>query len=471
MKTCDVMVIGAGPGGYVAAIRAAQLGATVIVAERWEIGGVCLNAGCIPTKTLITSAELYRKMGHAKDFGLSVENASFDMKAIVKRKNDVIRRNRNGIQALFKAHKIEVLKGDASVVAPGRVMVGEEEIHAKAVIIASGGRPAHIPGLDFNGTTVIGAKEALEQTDLPERIGVIGAGALGAEFACAWNAFGAKVTLVELMPHVLPKEDTELGDMLEGCLKKLGMDVRTGTSVSKLTHEADGTITLELTGKKPGEIKVDKVLVSIGLQCNSEVLANPSELGIQLNKRGGIPVNEFMETTVPGLYAIGDVVDRTWLAHGASNEGLVAAHNAVKFAGIGNLSQRKRMDYRVLPHCNFTAPELAGVGLTEDEARAKGFDVKVGRFRYVQSGRAHAMGETEGMVKIIGDAKTDEILGVYILGAEAGELIAVAALAMSMEATVEEIVRTIHTHPTLAETIMEAAEDYYGHGIHTPPKA
>ena len=461
MLSCDVVVIGAGPGGYVAAIRAAQRGAKVLVVERWELGGVCLNTGCIPTKTLIHTAELYRKLQRAGDFGLDVTGVKLNMKALLKHKDSVIRRNKAGIEALFRSNRIQVVKGDARVTAPGVVKVGNAEIRAKSIIVATGGSPAKVPGLEINGTTVIGSTEALSLKEIPKRAAVIGAGAVGAEFACIWNAFGAQVTLVEMLPNVLPKADAELTKQLAAGFKKKGIDVRTATTVANLDETKDG-VRLELEGKGEGSVEVDVVLVGVGVQCNSEAVTDTPGLGIQVNKRGGIRVNERMETAAAGIYAIGDVVDKTWLAHGASAEGLVAAENATG----GN----RRMDYRVVPACNFTSPEVAGVGMTELEAKDAGIDVKTGRFKFVASGRAHAMGETEGMVKIVGDAATDEVIGVHIMGAEAGELIASAALAMSMEATVEEIVHTIHTHPTLSETISEAAEDYFGMGIHTPAR-
>lgn len=462
MLECDVAVIGAGPGGYVAAIRCAQRGAKVVVAERHFLGGVCLNVGCIPTKTLIHTAELYRTLQHAGEFGLKVKDVRLDMKELIKRKNKVVSTNTGGIEALFKAHGIQVVQGEASIPAPNRVQVGDTAIAAKKIIIATGGRPAQLPGLEFNGKTVIGSTRALELTEVPDRVAVIGAGALGAEFACVWNAFGAKVTLIEALDTVLPREDEELTKRLESVMKKRGMDVRTGTKVAKLEDLKKG-VRLELEGAKPGTVEADLVLVGIGLECNSEIVAKNPALGIKMTgPRGGIAVNERMETSVPGIYAIGDVIDKTWLAHGASAEAIVAATNATG----GN----KTMNYNIVPACNFTSPEVASVGLSEKKAREKGYNVKTGRFMYAANGRAHALGEIEGMLKIVGDAKTDEILGVHIMGAEAGEMIATAALAMSMEATVEEIVNTIHTHPTLSEIMLEAAEDYYDMGIHTRPK-
>ena len=461
MAECDVLVIGAGPGGYVAAIRTAQRGAKVMVAEREYLGGVCLNVGCIPTKTLIHSAELYHTMQHAEEHGLDCAGVSFDMAKLVERKNAVVGVNTGGIDGLFKARGIEVVWGDAKVLAPGKVQVGETVVNAKNIIIATGGRPAVLPGLECNGKTVIGSTDALSMTTLPERIAVIGAGAVGAEFACIWNNLGANVTLIEAMPTVLPREDEELCKRLAASFKKRGMDVRVAAKVSKLTDHGD-SVTLELEGKKAGSLEVDLVLVGIGLTCNSEVVSQTPDLGMELGPRGGIVVNDHMESSVPGIYAIGDVIDKTWLAHGASAEGIVAATNAT--------GGDKVMDYRVVPSCNFTSPEVASVGLTEKAAKEAGYEVKVGKFMLSGSGRAHAIVATEGLVKIVGDAKTDELLGLHIMGHEAGELIGIGGLAMSMEATVEEIVDTIHTHPTLSEAIMEAAEDYYGMGIHSRPK-
>ncbi|MBI3118195.1 MAG: dihydrolipoyl dehydrogenase [Candidatus Hydrogenedentes bacterium] len=462
MNSYDVAVIGTGPGGYVAAIRAAQRGARVAVVERQFVGGVCLNVGCIPSKTLIYSAELYRKMQHAAEYGLKASNVGFDLKALVARKNKVVGVNTGGIEALFKGHHIDVITGDARVAAPRRIQVGEQTVEAEVIILATGGRPVTVPGLEVNGKTVITSTEALELTKLPERIAVIGAGAVGAEFACVWNAFGAQVTLIEMLPRVLPREDEELTKRLGASLKKRGIDVREGTKVTKVTH-GKKSVGLELEGKKPGSIEVDLVLVAVGFRCNSEVVSETPGLGVQIGPRGAIGVDDRLETAVPGLYAIGDVINKTWLAHGASAEGIVAATNATG----GN----RRMDYRVVPACTFTTPEVASVGLTEEAAKARGIEVRVGRFLFSGNGRAHAMSETEGLVKIIGDVRTDEVLGVHIMGHEAGEMIAAGALALRLEATVEELAGTIHTHPTMSEAMLEAAEDYYGLSIHTRPKA
>ncbi len=462
MTACDVVVIGAGPGGYVAAIRAAQLGAKTIVVERAEVGGVCLNWGCIPTKTFVYTAEAYRKLQHAKELGITIDGVvGIDMKAVIKRKEGVIRRNKAGINALFKANGITVMQGDARITAPGRIQVGNETIAAKSIIIATGSSPAQIPGLETDGKHIITSTEALELPEVPKHALIIGAGPIGAEFACIWQAFGAKVTMVEMMPQVMPLEDAEIAGLMEKELIKKGIDVRTETTVAKLEAHATG-VHVELKGKKADSLDVDIVLVGIGRKFHSEVVSESPNLGVRLSKRGFIEVDARMETSVKGIFAIGDVTGKTMLAHGASAEGLVAAANAT--------GGHKTMDYRVVPSCTFTSPEVASVGLTEAKAREKGIKVRVGRFPFAASGRAATMGETSGMVKIVADASTDEVIGVHIMGPEAGELIAEAALAMKMEATVAEIAHTIHTHPTLAETLMEAADDYFGLGIHTPPR-
>lgn len=461
MADYDVIIIGAGPGGYVSAIRSAQRGAKTAVVEKKYLGGVCLNIGCIPTKTLINTAGLFRKLKKADEFGIHVDNAHLDLNQLKQRKNKVISLNTGGIERLFKSYHIDWIKGEAEISQPGEVIVDGKQITSKNIIIATGGRPIELPILPFDKKQIIDSSQALELTEIPKRIGIIGAGAIGCEFACIWNSFGAEIHLIEMLPHILPKEDEELAKRLESVFKKEGILVYTGSKLREAKVNKDN-ITLSIEGSKTTEITVDLVLVCVGMRCNSDCIKEPLRSALKINKKGGIAVNNKMETGVPGVYAIGDVIDRTWLAHGASNEGIVAVTNATG----GN----KRMDYRVLPACTFTFPELASVGLTEARAKEQGLPVKVGKFLFSANGRAHAIGEPEGMVKIIGDARTDEILGVHILGPEAGEMIATASVAMKLESTVEELAETIFTHPTLSEVIMEASEDYYGMSIHSPAK-
>ena len=460
MAQYDVAFIGAGPGGYIGAIRAAQWGAKTVVIERDELGGVCLNYGCIPTKTLLHTAELYQNLRRAARFGIDVDGFRLNMRTLLARKNHVVRRLRSGVCALFEAHGIEVIKGEAWVEAPGVVKLADREITVRSIVVATGSSPASIPGLETDGTTIITSTEALELSTVPGRVAIIGAGALGAEFACIWNAFDAKVALIEQEPSVLPNEDEELTTRFGKLLMKRGVDVRTRTSVAKADTSEKG-VRLSLEGAKSGDIEVDLVLVAIGVKHNSEAVTKNPFLGVAVNEKGAIIVDQHMETTVPGIYAVGDVVGKTWLAHGASAEGIVAAANAT--GGV------KTMDYRVVPACTFTLPELAHVGLTEKAAHQAGIDVRIGRFDFAGNARALATGQIHGMVKIVGDKATDEVVGVHILGPQAGELISSAAIAMEMEATVEKIGQTIHTHPTLSESMMEAAEDYFGMGIHTIP--
>ncbi len=459
MKHCDVCVIGTGPGGYVAAIRAAQRGARVVVIEREELGGVCLNWGCIPAKTLIHTAEMYRKTAHFHEIGLDIDGIKLNLRSLLEREAKVIDTNKRGVEHLFKANGIELVRGEARVTAPGCVEVGEECIEAASIIVAAGSSPAQLPGLEMDGKLVVSSTEALALGHVPERIAVIGAGALGAEFASVWNIFGAHVTLIEMMPEILPREDSEIAAVLHQIFTGRGMDVRAGTKVGNMTRHGNWA-TLELEGAHAGTIEADLVLIGIGREYHSGCI-DPS-LKMELGKHGKILTNEYMETSVPGIYAVGDVTGKTLLAHGASSEGIVAAVNAT--------GGRQVMNYRVVPACTFTSPEVASVGMTEAEAIEAGHEVRVGRFQFAASGRAHAVHETGGLVKIVGDATTDELLGAHIVGPEAGELIAAPALAMSMEATVEDIIRTIHTHPTLSEALLEAAEDAHAQGIHTPPK-
>lgn len=456
MDVFDVGVIGTGPGGYVAAIRAAQRGLNVVAVEQAELGGTCLNWGCIPTKTYIHAAHLYHKLQDAKSYGLKLDALSVDMPALVARKNKVVKMNRGGIDRLFKSNDVTLLNGSASISEPGAIDVNGERVKCRSIIVATGSSSAVLPGMEPDGKCIITSTEALDLTEVPKTAVVIGGGAIGAEFASLWNAFGADVTLIEAVDRILPVEDRELSTRLQKSFKKRGIGVHTSTTVASIDKTKNGA---RVTLSNGDVLEADIVLMSVGRRYHSGLV---SDIGVEVGDRGAILTDERMQTNIPGVYAIGDVVGRSMLAHGATAEGIVAAENAA--------GGDRRMDYRVLPACTFTAPEVASVGMTEEAAIDAGYDVRCGRFDFAASGRALTMGETEGLTKIVADAATDEILGVHILGPEAGELIASAAMAMQLEATVEEIAHTIHTHPTLAETLMEAAEDYYGIGIHTPPR-
>lgn len=456
MDVFDLGVIGTGPGGYVAAIRAAQRGLNVVAVEQAELGGTCLNWGCIPTKTYIHAAHLYHKLQDAKIYGLKLDALAVDMPALVARKNKVVKMNRGAIDRLFKANGVTLLNGSASIPEPGAIDVNGERVKCRSIIVATGSSSAVLPGMEPDGKCIITSTEALDLTEVPKTAVVIGGGAIGAEFASLWNAFGADVTLIEAVDRILPVEDRELSTRLQKSFKKRGIGVHTSTTVASIDKAGNGA---RVTLSNGDVLEADIVLMSVGRRYHSGLVA---DIGVEVGDRGAISTDERMQTNIPGVYAIGDVVGRSMLAHGATAEGIVAAENAA--------GGDRRMDYRVLPACTFTAPEVASVGLTEEAAIDAGYDVRCGRFDFAASGRALTMGETEGLTKIVADAATDEILGVHIMGPEAGELIASAAMAMQLEATVEEIAHTIHTHPTLAETLMEAAEDYYGISIHTPPR-
>lgn len=448
-----IIVIGAGVGGYVAAIRAAQLGAKVTLIERADtLGGTCLNRGCIPTKALLRSAEvLSLAKGGAEAFGIHVEKASLDFPAVMKWKSATVSRLVNGVSSLMKKNKITVVKGTGTILDPKTVTVIEskETIKGDYILIASGSKPLKVPikGIDEPG--VITSDEALSLEKLPQSILIIGGGVVGLEFAQIFCRMGAKVTIVEMMPQILPNEDTELASTLERALKKEGVEIVTGASVSSIASNKHGEKVVSFTNKesKVEERTVSSVLVAVGRGPNTDNLG-AEKIGLKMEK-GRIIVNERMETSVPGVYACGDVVSRMMLAHVAMEEGKCAVENMMGISA--------RVNYNVIPRCTYTTPEVASVGLTEAEAKKKYPDVKVGRFPFVASGRAMTLNAPEGMVKYVVDAKYGEILGVHILGPEASELITEAVFAMQMENTYKDIASCIHAHPTLAEAMMEGA--------------
>jgi dihydrolipoamide dehydrogenase len=460
-----IVIIGAGPGGYVAAIRAAQLGAQVNVIEDKEIGGTCLNRGCIPTKAIIASTETLEKIRNAQEFGLEIKgDISFSLERIIERKDKVVSILVKGIKGLFKGWGIELLGGRGKILKPGKVKAilkdgTEKEIDADKIIIATGSRPMNIRTFPFDGEKILSSDDILRLKEIPKSLIIIGAGVIGCEFANIFRSLGTEITMVEMMPHAVSTEDEEISEILERELKKKKIKLILNTKVEKVTKENVGMVATLTDGS---EIHAEKILVSIGRAFNTEDLGL-EEIGLEKGKRGEILVNERMETNIQGIYAIGDVIGGIMLAHVASTEGLVAVENA--------LGGNRHIDYNIVPSGIFTSPEIGSVGLREKDAIQKGYDIKIGRFPFRALGKAHASGEIAGMVKIIADAKDDRVLGVHIIGPHATDLVHEAALAMKMGATAKDIAHTIHAHPTFSEAIMEASEDVHGMAIHIPKKA
>jgi dihydrolipoamide dehydrogenase len=459
-----VTIIGAGPGGYVAALRAAQLGADVTVIEESEVGGTCLNRGCIPTKTLIASAEVLHKTRNAEDYGLDFSGSiSPNIQKIVERKNKVVGTQVKGIRGLFKSWGVKLIEGRGYILSPKKVRVtlkdgANQEIDTDKIIIATGSKPAQIPVFPFDGEKILSSDHAINPTSVPKRLLIVGAGVIGCEFAFIYNEFGAEVTMVEMMPRAVSTEDEEISALLERELKKNKIKLITNSGVQKVDVKEDGVVATLSDGKT---LEADKILVSIGRSVNSKDLGL-EEIGVNTGKRGEIPVDSRMQTNIEGIYAIGDVVGGIMLAHLASREGLVAAENATG----GNAE----IKFDVIPAAIFTNPEIGSVGLREHQVKEKNIKYKVGRFQFRALGKAHAMGEISGMFKIISDEGTDKILGAHIIGPHASDLIHEVAVAMEGGLTVKDIAHTIHAHPTLAEGVMETAEDVHGMAVHCPKK-
>ena len=457
----DVVIIGGGPGGYVAAIKAAHLGLKAVLIEKDKLGGVCLNRGCIPTKALVSTAELLNHLQRAGEFGIQVKDYSIDFPAIMKRKDLITRRLSSGVEQLMKANQVRVVRGEGQIIEPGIVEVldadGQKEvIKTKNIIIATGSKVMKlpIPGIDSGG--VITSDEALSLSELPSKMIIIGGGVVGIEFAGIFKALGVEVTVVEMLPRILLPIDEEIARRLAMNLKRKGIEILTDCKVKGIKKNHQNLEVLVSTSEGEKRLETERVLLAAG---RVPELGNidVQRLGIELEK-GAIKVDEKMKTNIPGIYAVGDVVGKIMLAHVASREGIVA---------IENISGKEvLMDYKVVPNCVFSMPEVASVGLTEEEARKENNNIKVSKFPFMANGKALGMGETEGMVKIIADADTFELLGLHILGVHASDLIAEGTLALSMEATAFEIVNTIHAHPTLAEAIAEAAEGITGKPIH-----
>ena len=457
----DVVIIGGGPGGYVSAIKAAHLGLKAVLVEKDKLGGVCLNRGCIPTKALVSTAELLNHLQRAGEFGIQVKDYSIDFPAIMKRKDLITQRLSSGVGQLMKANQVRVVRGEGQIIEPGKVEItdsaGEKEvIKTKNIIIATGSKVMKlpIPGIDSEG--VITSDEALSLSELPSRMLIIGGGVVGIEFAGIFKALGVEVTVVEMLPRILLPIDEEIARRLTQLLKRKRIEILTDCKVKEIKKNHQNLEVLISSSDGEKKLETEKVLLAAG---RVPELGNidVQRLGIELDGKA-IKVDKKMRTNIPGIYAVGDVVGRIMLAHVASREGIVAVENIY--------GKETLMDYKVVPNCVFSMPEVASVGLTEEEARKENNNIKVSKFPFMANGKALGMGETEGMVKIIADADTSELLGFHILGVHASDLIAEGALAMSMEATAFEIVNTIHAHPTLAETIAEAAEGIVGKPIH-----
>ncbi len=457
----DLIVIGGGPAGYAGAIRAGQLGKKVACIEMERAGGTCLNWGCIPTKALLKSAELYQKMRKAEVYGLSAKEVSFDFAKVMERSRGVAAQMAKGIEFLFRKNKVDYLVGKAQVSAPGMVSITEGEhrgkfLKAKHVLIATGCKMRRIPDLAYDGRRVLTSREALAGTQLPKSVVIVGAGAIGVEFAYFYNAFGTKVTLVEMLPAVLPVEDEEVSKTLQRSLEKQGIRILTGTKCENFRVGASSVKVDLVTGEQRQEVEADVLLSAIGVVANLEGLLGPA-VKLELD-RNYVKVGDDYQTSVKGIYAAGDIIGPPWLAHIATFE----AVNAVN--GMFGHGHPKRV--RNFPGCTYCQPQVASTGLTERAAKEKKLDFKVGKFPFTASGKAVASAESEGFVKVISDARTGEIYGAHIIGSEATELIAEYGLAMELEATVEEIHQTIHAHPTLSEASMEAAAATTGEAIH-----
>jgi dihydrolipoamide dehydrogenase len=457
MTPYDLVVIGGGPAGYVGAIRAAQLGKRVVCVEKERAGGTCLNWGCIPTKALLRNAELFYFMKHqAKEFGFSFDKLSYDWSRIVQRSREVADKNASGIEYLFKKHKIDYIRGEAVVEHSGvvKVRAGDQTqtLEGGNTLVCTGVVSRPMPGLPFNGTTVIGSREAMVLVRQPKSIVIVGAGAIGVEFAYFFNAFGTNVTLIEMQPHLLPLEDTEVSQSLERSLRKQGINVLTDTKVVKAEAGAD-SVRITAHNQQPAIIEAEVCLVAIGVQP-----LLPAGATFKLTERGYIEVDERYQTSIPKVFAAGDIIGPPWLAHVASYEAIQAVD--------GMFTDHKPKRIGVFPSCTYCHPQVASVGLTERDAREKGLNLKIGKFPFTASGKARAVGEVEGFVKLIFGEPHGELLGAHIIGPEATEMIAELGLALTLEATHEEIEATIHAHPTLSEAVHEATGQAFGEAIH-----
>jgi len=459
----DIIVVGSGPGGYVTAIRASQLGLKTAIVEKESLGGICLNWGCIPTKALLKSANVFEYLNHASDYGISVKEAKADFTAMVKRSRDVADGMSNGIKFLMKKNKIDVLTGTGIIKASKTVSVtnasGEstDYVANKGVIIATGARSRALPNLPQDGEKIIGYRQAMTLKKQPKKIVVVGSGAIGVEFAYFYNAIGTDVTVVEYMPNIVPVEDTDVSKQLEKSFKKAGLKIMTNSSVESVDTKGKGCVVHVKTEKGEEKIECDVVLSAVGIQANIENIGL-EDVGIVVDN-GKILVNDYYQTNIPGYYAIGDVVPGPALAHVASAEGIVCVE---KIAG----QNPDAIDYGNIPGCTYCSPEIASVGITEKAAKEQGLDIKIGKFPFSASGKASAAGAKDGFVKLIFDAKYGELLGGHMIGANVTEMIAEIVAVRKLETTGHDLIKTIHPHPTMSEAVMEAAAAAYNEVIH-----
>ncbi|MFC1915845.1 dihydrolipoyl dehydrogenase [Chloroflexota bacterium] len=461
MKERDIVIIGGGPAGYVAAIRAAQLGGKVTLIENDALGGTCLNRGCIPSKSLLHSVELYQSIKNAAQYGINTSDVSIDLAKMQSHKNKIISMLVSGVQSLLAGNKVEVIKGQAKLASPGQVEIDGPEtkqtIQAKKTILATGSKPTRlpIPGAD-SPSGIINAESILNLDYIPKSLLMIGGGVIGVEMATILARLGSKVTIVEMLPHILPLEDAESASILARALKTDGIQIYEGVKVGRIEESREGKVAVISTGETEQKLEVEVVAIAVGYSPNTEGLGL-EEAGVAASKQG-IQTNEHMETNAPGIYAAGDATGGIMLAYVAMEEAVVAAENA--------LGRNSTIDYQAIPRCTFTLPELASVGLTEAEATAQGYQIRLGKFPFAANGMATILGERRGQVKIITEQKYGQILGVHIIGPGATALIAEAALAMKLDATPQEIINTMHAHPTLSEALREAALDVSGETIH-----
>lgn len=463
----DVVVIGTGPGGYVAAIRAAQLGFKTAVIEKESLGGICLNWGCIPTKALLKSAQVYQYIKHAKDFGIDA-TGNHNFEAVIKRSRGVADKMSKGVAFLMRKNKIDVINGFGKLVAKGKIEVAaadnsKQTVEAKHIILATGGRSRQLPSMPIDGKKIIGYREAMILPQQPKSMIIVGSGAIGVEFGYFYNSLGTKVTIVEFMPAVVPVEDEEISKELEKNLKKQGIEIMTSSEVTKADTSGNGVKATVKTANGDVTLEADILLSAVGISANIENIGLET-LGVK-TERGLISVDKYYQTSVTGIYAIGDCVPGQALAHVASKEGIICVENIAYNEKKYN-HQPEPLDYNNVPGCTYCSPEIASVGLTEKKAKELGYDVKVGKFPLSASGKASAAGHTEGFIKVIFDAKYGEWLGTHMIGYNVTEIIAETVVARKLETTYHEVLNSIHPHPTISESVKDAIEAAYGEAIH-----